>query len=122
MHSRSRGQAILAASVTSDEISGHAISLDGLRDEDEDNSIPPLYPIFSYKLRVTAFSPCSGSLAGGTEVMIEGEGFGDNSSNVMVSDGNGRSCQVTTVTPTLIRCRTSPHNSTLMAGDSKSLN
>ena len=117
MHSRSRGQAILAASVTSDEISGHAISLDGLRDEDEDNSIPPLYPIFSYKLRVTAFSPCSGSLAGGTEVMIEGEGFGDNSSNVMVSDGNGRSCQVTTVTPTLIRCRTSPHNSTLMAGD-----
>ena len=115
MHSRSRGQAILATAVTSDDISGHAISLDGSRDED--NSIPPLYPIFSYKLRVTALSPCSGSLAGGTEVMIEGEGFGDNSSNVMVSDGNGRSCQVTTVTPTLIRCRTSPHNNTLMAGD-----
>ena len=117
MHSRSRGQAILATAVTSDDISGYAISLDGSRDED--NSIPPLYPIFSYKLLVTAFSPCSGSLAGGTEVMIEGEGFGDNSSNVMVSDGNGRSCQVTTVTPTLIRCRTSPHNNTLMAGDLK---
>ena len=50
----------LATAVTSDDISGYAISLDGSRDED--NSIPPLYPIFSYKLLVTAFSPCSGSL------------------------------------------------------------
>ena len=118
MHSRSRGQAILQATVTDDDISEHAISLDGSRDEDD--AISDLYPIFSYKLRVTAISPCSGSLAGGTEVMIEGEGFGYNSSNIMVADGNGRSCQVTSVMPTLIRCRTSPHNSTLMVSDLQS--
>ena len=54
--------------------------------------------------RLTAVSPQLGSLAGGTELTIQGAGFGGDAAALSVSVG-GTPCKVSALTPTSIYCR-----------------
>ncbi|XP_076030840.1 fibrocystin-L-like [Oratosquilla oratoria] len=62
----------------------------------------------NYILRITASSPLSGSLNGGTKMIIEGEGFGTNCSLLEVKLGSSMKCDVKECTDTRITCVTGP--------------
>ena len=64
------------------------------------------FPIFTYDLVVTGLTPCTGSLVGGTEVIIYGSGFGLNKENVTVIDSFGEECMLTYVSYEVIKCVT----------------
>jgi hypothetical protein len=84
-------------------------------------SLPPgLYPVrvstangfarpavqIEYRFYVQSVSPQVGSLYGGTNVYIQGEGF-DSTTNVSFTDGtNNIPCQITSVQPNQIQCQT----------------
>ncbi|XP_071946075.1 fibrocystin-L-like [Antedon mediterranea] len=56
---------------------------------------------------ISAISPTSGSLAGGTELTITGDGFSaDNADEIRVTIGQGRTCVIQTFTYTEIICTT----------------
>ena len=57
----------------------------------------------TYTFRVTGVSTTAGSLLGGTEVVISGQGFPCD--NVAVSMGPDYICHVSSCTPTNIACR-----------------
>ena len=57
----------------------------------------------SITLEVTAISPTSGALGGGTSVQITGSGFGSTGTTVMI---NGKACQITSSSVVLIECIT----------------
>ncbi|GFS10808.1 polycystic kidney and hepatic disease-like 1 [Elysia marginata] len=58
----------------------------------------------SYVFQVTSMSPDFGSLYGGTDLLIIGEGFSSNSSEMEVSLGP-HACDITSVTNNQIECR-----------------
>ena len=61
----------------------------------------------SYKFRLTGISPNLGSLLGGTELTITGEGFtNDNCTNVTVKLGEGYTCEVKDCGNTFLICET----------------
>ena len=135
IHTRSRGQAVLATAANDTSISRHALSFNNRScDQDDDSGsapdlsprsppitceLPPLYPGFTYKLRVTKLTPCSGSLLGGTEVTIIGEGFGENSIVVKVTSVSGQNCRVTSVSSTTIKCLTAAVDGNVTAGSTQ---
>jgi hypothetical protein len=83
---------------------------------------PGLYPIIvsttngyarpalqiEYRFYVQNVSPQVGSLYGGSNVYVQGEGF-DNTTAISFTDGiNNATCQVTSVQPNQIQCQTAP--------------
>jgi len=66
-------------------------------------SVPSSYTTFEYILKVTSISPLIGSLAGGTEVTITGEGFSETLSDNSVKIGSV-DCVIKSSTSTTIKC------------------
>ena len=60
----------------------------------------------TYNLVVRDFQPRCGSMVGGTDVIITGQGFGSNTSNIDVFIGYSR-CETKEVNDTQIKCVTS---------------
>ena len=58
----------------------------------------------SYVFQVTSLSPGFGSLYGGTDLLIMGEGFSSNSSEMEITLGP-HTCDITSVTNNQIECR-----------------
>jgi hypothetical protein len=60
---------------------------------------------FEYTLKVTAISPESGSILGGTHVIIQGDGFSTQTSDITVTVGDdGIICNVISSTANQIEC------------------
>ncbi|CAF3925163.1 unnamed protein product [Rotaria sp. Silwood2] len=68
---------------------------------------PPVY--IEYYFYVQQVSPQVGSLYGGTDVYVQGEGF-DNSTSITFCDSNNRQmpCKIISVQSSLIHCQTTP--------------
>ncbi|XP_048575327.1 fibrocystin-L-like isoform X2 [Nematostella vectensis] len=67
--------------------------------------IPGEFANFEYKLKITSISPQSGSMAGGTELTINGEGFSADLAGNVVTVG-GKPCRVTAASETSVTCVT----------------
>ena len=65
------------------------------------NLIPTVYT----KLIVSNVYPREGSIQGGTNLTITGDGFGTNVSKASVSLGDGIDCLIETITDTQIKCQ-----------------
>ncbi|XP_072177767.1 fibrocystin-L-like [Diadema setosum] len=61
--------------------------------------------IVNYNLKVTGLFPSKGSVKGGTEVSITGQGFGKSSDDIEVTLG-GRTCELTSAAASLLTCVT----------------
>lgn len=59
----------------------------------------------TYTLKVTSSSPATGSVNGGTIMVIRGEGFGSNCSLLEVDLGDGVICDVTECSDTELSCK-----------------
>ena len=67
--------------------------------------IPEEYSKFEYVLVVHSIFPLIGSVAGGTHVVIAGQGFGSDASRAVVTV-QGRLCRVTSMNDTHVICET----------------
>ena len=102
MHSSSFGIALRSDIESNTEILDY-LCVD--RDNMTHNTSVLLYQ-YLYELTVTSFSPCSGSVLGGTFITILGTGFGMVTDNVSVVDQNGAECRVESVNNEEIQCVT----------------
>ena len=66
--------------------------------------------MISVGITLTAVQPSSGGTAGGTTLTITGSGFGTSNTDLSVSV-SGVDCEVLSVEPTQISCKTGPHAS-----------
>lgn len=67
--------------------------------------IPERYSKFEYVLVVNSIYPLIGSVAGGTHVVISGQGFGSNASGAVVTVQD-RLCAITSINDTHVICET----------------
>lgn len=81
--------------------------------------IPEEYSKFKYVLTVHSIFPLIGSVAGGTRVVITGEGFGSNASRAVVTVQD-RHCQITSLNDTHVLCETGDMFQTIMVDNSGS--
>ena len=81
--------------------------------------IPEEYGKFKYLLVVHSIFPLIGSVAGGTHVVITGEGFGSNASRAVVTVQD-RLCQIKSLNDTHVICETGDMFQTIMVDNSGS--
>ena len=81
--------------------------------------IPEEYSKFEFVLVVRSIFPLIGSVAGGTHMVITGEGFGSNASRAVVTVQD-RPCQITSFNDTRVICETEDIFQTIMVDNSGS--